>query len=115
MKIARASNSILTQLTFLVLSFHTAVTIPGPGLHLLAGCGHATFVDTGEHIDPGGFPGDSSESCPVCHYVTQAQISLACLPVSKEVTITRLTWDVRLSSPLIEADRSGFPRAPPSV
>ncbi len=98
-----------------LIACHAAVVLCGPCLHELPGASHQTGAaskpNRSDH--PLQAPGDSKDSCLICHFVAQGQ-----LPVEFSQGLTvQLIADLVVAAPAVVHTSSSAlpscPRAPP--
>lgn len=100
-----------------LIACHAAVTLCGPCLHELAGSSHrfSPAAKTQCPDAPAKSSTDSADNCPICHFIAQAQLTVASTcersaPVVAEFVIPELPT----ARPLLHHFPSS-PRAPPMV
>lgn len=99
-----------------LIAFHAIATLCGPCLHELSGLSHpmSSAVKPNRTEVPSQSTSDSSDNCPICHFVTQGQ--LVNTPVcerSEPMLVDRVTTELPTGSPTARVHASA-PRAPPA-
>jgi hypothetical protein len=102
-----------------LLALYGFVTLGGPALHALPGCGHAGALqtndqDAGNRAQPGP-PSLAGDDCPICHFHAQGQFLFARdRDFCTDVVRIRPADEPRLIAPTPHV-RVSIPRAPPLV
>lgn len=96
-----------------LIACHAIATLCGPCLHELSGLSHP-FAPAGKADAPGPSPSDSSDTCPICHFVAQGQLTVApacerSAPMLVDLAIPETPASRPAAHPLASA-----PRAPPT-
>jgi hypothetical protein len=98
-----------------LIACHAAVTLCGPCLHELPGLSHKIGPASSAHgsDDPIQSRGDSTDRCPICHFLVQCQLPVE-FPVESSIQLIDelVIPPVDATQPLCYALPS-FPRAPP--
>jgi hypothetical protein len=100
-----------------LIAYHAAVSLCGPCLHELQGSSHEMGVASKSRPSesPAGSRGESTDLCPICHFVAQGQLPVEFWYVSLVQAIAELTVTaVPLSQPPSIPSPSN-PRAPPQI
>jgi hypothetical protein len=102
-----------------LVALHATVMLCGPCLHELSGWGHevglSRAADSGQVSEPVKATHLQPDDCPVCHFLSQAQ-----LPVDAPIVLS--VWHVRFLNPELLCDsvtpsllHPTSPRAPPAL
>jgi hypothetical protein len=104
----RSSRRLLAVL----LALYGAMIVCGPALHSLSGPHDANFGPS-SNSEPSKGPASSHDDCPVCHFLSQGQLSVD-PPHFPSMDVVRIkpADDLPLTFPSAP-DRPSGPRAPP--
>ncbi len=98
-----------------LIACHAITILCGPCLHELAGLSHPIggARKSGRTDAPAQSPSESSDNCPICHFVAQGQLTVAPAFVRSEpILVDRLTLEPPAALPTAPVHASA-PRAPP--
>ncbi len=99
-----------------LIAFHAIATLCGPCLHELSGLSHPISAagKPNRTEAPSQSPSDSSDNCPICHFVAQGQfVDTPVCEQSEPMLVDRVTTDLPTASPTARLHASA-PRAPPA-
>ncbi len=99
-----------------LIAFHAIPTLCGPCLHELSALSHPMSAagKPNRTEAPSQSPSDSSDNCPICHFVAQGQlVSTPVCERSEPMLVDRVTTESSTASPTARVDASA-PRAPPA-
>ena len=105
------------SLVALLVALHAAVALCGPCLHELPGMSHeaSSVSNLPQGQNPLKASHDSSDTCPICHFLAQGQLAVS--PTWARVELRSWEWIASVSAPIKTARHSleSRPRAPPVV
>ncbi len=111
------SRTLRKFLVASVVLLHTALTLCGPCLHSLPGFSHETGLCLSNAQVPNEVPArpshDSSDVCPVCHFVAQAQLPVQSSSIATDVMVAALELAAPSTTCCFTPGFLASPRAPP--
>jgi len=112
-------SPVRQTLAVLLVALHATVTLCGPSLHGLPGCGHDPGLShdaRGEKVrDPVKAAHLQPDDCPVCHFLSHAQMPIDAARIPAVLRVCVLKPEAPPVPVTATRLRSTSPRAPPGI